>query len=425
MAGPPTGTAVAGDDHAQEQALRRSRRNATALLVVVALAFVGATQLPDSTVTGYLVAALEAGLVGGLADWFAVVALFRHPLGLPIPHTAVIPRSKDGLGRNLATFVEGNFLSGPQVRDRIADPRNVERLSGWLSDRDNADRLVARGAELLDATLGAVDEDELAARAAHAVRERIRDVPVSRLAGQALGEAIEGRRHDGLVTAVFEGVVDTLLRNRQVLRARLGEQSPSWVPPLVDDLVFERGEHVVRSFLVQLASDPDHELRRALDEQLLQVTEQLRTDEDTQARVEGTVEDLLTDELLTRWIAGWWHDARTLVAAAAVLDGERGRELRAAAVDPVVELGQRLHADDELRERAIGFLEHAADPVAEIGQREVGGLIEQTVERWDAEDTSRRLELWLGRDLQFVRINGTLVGALVGLALHGVQLLLA
>lgn len=418
MASPTPGSGPPLGDDAQAAALTRSRRNATALLVVVAVAFLVAVQLPETTATGYLVAALEAGLVGGLADWFAVVALFRHPLGLPIPHTAVIPQSKDGLGRNLATFVEDNFLGGDQVRERVADPANVDRVAAALSDRARADRLVARAAGLLDATLESVDEDELVTRTAAVVRDRIREIPVSRLSGHALGEAIVDGRHDALVTAVFEGVLETIGRNRGALRQRLGEQSPSWVPPVVDDLVFERGEQVVRTFLQQLAADPEHEMRRALDEQLLAVTVRMRTDDAVRSTIDDSVQEVLTDELLQQWIRSWWQELRAKVAVASIDDG--GHEIRATFVDPVVGLGRRLEHDEALRGRALELLRQAAEPVAEIGQREIGGLISSTVDRWDAQDTSRRLELWLGRDLQFVRINGTVVGALVGVVLHAI-----
>lgn len=407
------------DEQAQAAALGRARRNATLLLLLVAAGFLGAEFLPDTTAVGYLRAALEAGLVGGLADWFAVVALFRHPLGVPIPHTAVIPKSKDGLGQNLATFVEGNFLAEDQVRDRVADPVHLDRLAAWLVQPANADRLVARGAVVVDAVLDAVDEDDLVDRAAASLRARLRTVPTARLAGEGFEAAVRDGRHDPLVTAALEGIVETMVANRSTLRARLGEQSPSWVPPVVDDLVFDQAELVVRRFLRQMAAEPEHELRRALDAQLLTLTKRLRTEPATQGRVDELVQEVVTDELLREWIGRWWADVRRMVHLAA-REGEPGMRLRASLVDGVVGVGRQLQSDETWRRRAQQLLEGVAAPVASIGQREVGGMIQSTVDRWDAEDTSRRLELWLGRDLQFVRINGTVVGALVGVVLHAI-----
>lgn len=407
------------DPAAQAAALARARHNATALLVVVATAYVGAQYLPDTVAVAYVRAALEAGLIGGLADWFAVVALFRHPLGIPIPHTAVIPRSKEGLGRNLATFVEGNFLSEQQVHDRVADPEHLDRLAQWLAAPANADRLVARGAVVLDAVLEAVDEEDVVARASASVRARLRDVPTARLAGEALGGAIEDRRHSELVTAAIEGIVQTMVDNRSALRARLGDQSPSWVPPLVDDIVFDRAELVVRGFLQQMAAEPEHDLRVALDQQLLVMTTRLREDAGVQGRVDDAVQEVLSDELLQQWLGRWWEDVRVLVHAARREDAS-GARLRRPATDAVLGMADRLRHDPAWRTRAQHLLEALAAPVATIGQREVGGMIEATVERWDAQDASSRLELWLGRDLQFVRINGTVVGALVGVVLHAI-----
>jgi uncharacterized membrane-anchored protein YjiN (DUF445 family) len=410
----------ANDPRGARAGLARARRNATGLLAAVAVLFVATAWLPDSVSVGYLRAALEAGLVGGLADWFAVVALFRHPMGIPIPHTAVIAKSKDGLGRNLASFVEDNLLAGPQVRERIGDPAHIERLARWIASDVQADKIVAKGAVVLDAMLDAVDEQAMRARVVTVARARLRELPVARLTGQVVGDAVEQQRHAVLVTAALEGIVDTMVKNRSALRTRLGQQSPSWVPPVLDDLVFERGEHVVRTFLDQIASDPEHELRHALDEQLLALTARLRTDAATQDRVDDNVQEAVSDELLGEWITGWWADARRLVRGAAI-DDAAGRELRHTAVQAVTGIAERLLSDEDLRARAEGLIASAAEPIAALAQREVGAMIAATVDRWDAAETSSRLEDWLGRDLQFVRINGTLVGALVGVFLHALS----
>ena len=412
------------DEVAQAQALSRARRRATGLLAVVAVLFVGSFWLPDSTATGYVRAALEAGLVGGLADWFAVVALFRHPLGIPIPHTAVIPRSKEGLGANLATFVEQNFLDADQVRGRLADPAHVERLGTWLADPANADRVAAQAVGVAVTIMDAVDDDEAIDRIVAGVRRRLDTLQVAPLAGQSLEAAIRDRRHTALVTSTIEGLRQTVARNRGPLRRRLGEQSPAWVPEIVDDLVFDRAEQVVRTFLLQLARDEDHELRAALDAQLLDITRRLQTDEDVAARVDQAVDEVLTDELLREWIGGWWREVHAQLRAAAHAHA-RDATLRRLATEALIELGGRLrNPSTELHDRVVRVLDDVAPQLASAGQREVGSLIEATIERWDAQDTARRLELWMGRDLQFVRINGTVVGALVGLVLHAATSLL-
>lgn len=408
----------------QARALTRARWRATGLLALVSAGFLASFLLPDTTAVGYLRSALEAGMVGGLADWFAVVALFRHPLGLPIPHTAVIPESKDGLGANLSTFVEENFLADGQVQQRLGDPAHVERLGHWLADERNADRVATEVARVVATVLDAVDEDAVVERISAGVRRRLTALEVAPLAGQSLERAIREQRHAALVTSTIEGLRETVARNRAPLRRRLGEQSPSWVPELVDDLVFDRAEQVVRTFLAQLAANEDHELRGALDAQLLEITHRLQHDEQVGARVDRAVEEVVTDELLRRWIGGWWTEVRDrLQAAGRTENTEDG--LRQLTTGALTSLGARLQDPDaELHERVVEVLQATAPQLADVGQREIGSLIESTVERWDAKDTSRRLELWLGRDLQWVRINGTLVGALVGVVLHAVTQLI-
>lgn len=373
---------------------------------------------------GWLRAAAEAGTVGGLADWFAVVALFRYPLGVPIPHTAVIPRSKEGLGANLTTFVEQNFLAEGQVEERLSDPAHVERFGAWLVEPGNADRVTGHLATVLAAGLDSVDEDEVVARMSASVRTRLQALDLGPVAGRAMEASVREGRHAAMVSATFEGLREAVVRNRTTLRRRLGEQSPSWVPELVDDLVFERGEQVVRTFLTQLAEDEDHELRQALDRQALELAARLQADGELGHRLAATVDRAVDDELLDRWLRAWWRDLRARVARAADADGPTD-PVRAAGRDALVSVGRRLQdREDDVHRQAVAMLQGVAPRLADAGHREIGHLIRSTVDRWDAEDTSRRLELWLGRDLQFVRINGTVVGALVGLVLHGVARLL-
>lgn len=419
-----TATPLSANERRQDAELSRARRRATGLLAVVAVGFLASFALPEGPVTGYLRAALEAGLVGGLADWFAVVALFRHPLGLPIPHTAVIPRSKEGLGANLAGFVRDNFLGTDEVRDRIADPAHVERLGRWLTVPANADRVAAQGLQLLVAALEVVDDEEMVDRIARAVRRRMHALPVARLAGMSLEQTVEEGRHQPLVSAAVDGLVDAMAAHRPALRRRLGQQAPSWVPGAVNDLVFDRAEEVVGTFLRQVAEDPEHELRRAVDEQLLSLATRLRAPTSLAARLDRAAQASITDDQLRTWVRGWWEELAARLSEAADPEAD-DVALRRAAVATVTDTGARLLEGGELHDRALAILRSVAPQLAATGQAEVGGLIGTTIDRWDAEDTSRRLELWMGSDLQFVRINGTVVGAVVGLVLHTVTRILA
>lgn len=418
-----TATPLSVNELQQADDLRRARRRATGLLAVVAAGFLASFALPDGPTTGYLRAALEAGLVGGLADWFAVVALFRHPLGLPIPHTAVIPRSKEGLGTNLAGFVRDNFLGTSEVRDRIADPAHVERLGAWLRVRANADRVSLHLVRLALAVLDAVDDEDLIDRATASARRRIDELRIASLVGVSLEEMVEEGRHGPLVTGLVDGIVDALENHRTVLRRRLGEQAPAWVPAAVNDLVFARAEEVARTFLRQVAREEDHELRRTLDQQLLAAAGRLQQQDRLAGRVDTAVRDVITDEQLRGWVAGWWHELHRSVREAAE-PAAGTTSVRRELTGALVGAGRRLEDGGELHDQVMQVLASVAPTVAATGRAEIESLITATVDRWDAEDTSRRLELWLGSDLQFVRINGTVVGALVGVVLHAVARLL-
>jgi uncharacterized membrane-anchored protein YjiN (DUF445 family) len=409
---------------AQAQALAKARRRATGLLAAVAVGFLASFALPDAAWTGWVRAALEAGLVGGLADWFAVVALFRHPLGIPIPRTAVIPNSKAGLGTNLAAFVRDNFLQDEQVVERVADPAHIDRLGVWLAEPEHAERVAAQVAGLALSALDGLEHQELVDRIVAGMRTRLEQIPVSTLAGEALQEAIRERRHVALVDSTLEGLRAALVHNRQPLRRRLGQQSPSWVPEFVDDLVFERADEVVRSFLSQVVADPKHEVRAVLDEQLLGLTKRMQTDPALQARVNGALHDAIDDDQLRTWVISWWAEVRARLLAASD-PSKDGGALRQLVIDAILDLGGRLQGDEALRERVLGALRSAAPRLAQTGQQEIAGIIASTIDRWNAEETSQRLETWMGPDLQFVRINGTLVGALVGVLLHAVTTLLS
>lgn len=420
---PRSPTATGGDDPDQATELRTARRRATGLLAAVAVAFVASLFLPDTLATGYLRAALEAGLVGGLADWFAVVALFRHPLGLPIPHTAVIPRSKDGLGANLARFVRDNFLATDEVRARIADPTHVERLGGWLATPANAERVAAHLLRLTAGAVDALDERQMIDRLTTAAHRQLASVPVARLTGVALQQHLAEGRQTALVTAAIDGLLDTIEQHRPMLRRRVLDHAPTWVPDRIHDLVVDRAEDVVRTFLRQLAEDPDHEVRRAIDAQLRALADDLQHDSPLARQVDAAARGAVGEEQLRSWIASWWGELRTQLTAAA--DPSAGdTPLRRATADALATTGRRLEAGGALHDRVLAVLEDIAPQLAATGQGEVESLITATIDRWDPEDTATRLELWMGRDLQFVRINGTLVGAVVGLVLHAVTQML-
>jgi uncharacterized membrane-anchored protein YjiN (DUF445 family) len=403
--------------------LAAARRRATALLVGATILFVAVTVAGvHGTFLGYVQAAAEASMVGGVADWFAVTALFRRPLGLPIPHTALIPERKDQFAATLGQFVQENFLTADVLAERIRSAGLVPRLAAWLADEANAARVAAHAADL-GVNLAEALRDEDVQRVLTAELARAVDaVEVAPLAGRALRVIIAGGHHAELFNAIVSAA-DRYLADHQVeLRERFEGESPRWMPHAAYRLVFDRLYQRLRQRLAAMAADPGDEARRQFEEWIDELPGRLETSPELRERGERLKRDILGSAELRDWSASLWRKAKdTLRAQAADPDSELRRQLAAA----LVAAGQRLGSDRRLQEGLERVVESGARALADQFHDELADLVTGTIERWDAAETSSQLELLLGRDLQYIRINGTVVGAGVGLALHAIAVALA
>jgi len=412
---PPTSPA----DELRHAQLRRARRKATGLLVVVAAAGVALRLLTDDEGgwVGYVTAGLDAAMVGGLADWFAVTALFRRPAGLPIPHTAIIAERKDSFAATLGDFVQEHLLTRDAIVERVRDVRPAARTAAWLSDPDNASRLAGH---LLDASVTLVDllrDDEVHKAIEEAARARIDRTPLAPLAGKALEVATHDGHHQEVLDVVLRAVDRFLRDNRSSLRTRFGTEAPWWLPETLEDRVFERLVDGVHKVLHDVAANPTHELRRDFDTRVRRLAADLQTSPELLARGEELKHDLLEQPELRQWAAAVWRDLK--------------RSLRAQADDPAAPLqqrlalaiaafGARLSEDPALARRVDEAVEGAARYVSEQFHYEIAAMISGAIARWDGREAATRLELLLGPDLQFIRINGTLVGGLAGLLIYAI-----
>ena len=406
---------LATDEAARRRALNRMKVLATSLLVAAAVVFVIARQFPDNTVAGYVQAFAEAAMVGALADWFAVTALFKHPLGLPIPHTAIIVERKDDIGRGLGTFVQGNFLSGPVIAEKVRSVGVADRIGAFLSDPDNARRLSDNAGDAVRAAVEVLRDEDVAPVVEQMVTERVADIPAAVLASKVLEAAIEDGHHQVVVESLLEATTKFLDRNTDTIRERVERESPWWVPDAIDDRIVEKLVGGGRRFLDEVAADPDHDVRHQIDERIRAMAVQLRTSPEMEARGEELKAQLLAHPALRAWTSTLWQDLKeTIVTASEDPDSE----LRQRLTEGIVRLGESLAADPELRAKIDGWVERTALYVLDQYRDEVADLISGTVARWDGADASRRIELQVGRDLQFIRINGTVVGGLVGVLIH-------
>jgi uncharacterized membrane-anchored protein YjiN (DUF445 family) len=414
----PVPPPVAANEQVRRRLLSQGRRRATGLLVAVALAFVG-LQLwgSDATWVGYLEAMVEAGMVGGLADWFAVTALFRHPLHIPIPHTAVIVERKDQFGETLGDFVQTSFLTPDIIAERVRMARVVPRLAGWLSEPDNAARLARHAADAAVTAADLLRDDEVHRALEEVARRRIETTPLAPLAGKALGLMTEDGRHHDLLDVMLRAVDRFLSDNEANLRARFATESPWWLPEAAEDRIFERLLAGARAVLGEVARNPDHELRVDFDARVRRLVDDLQSSPDMHARGEDLKHDLLAQPELRAWVASVWGDLKAGLRTQAA---DPSSELRRRLAETITALGRRLVDDPGLADRVEQGIETGVRYVADQFSDEIGTMVSGTVARWDSHETADRLELLLGPDLQFIRINGTVVGGLAGLVIHAV-----
>ncbi len=397
------------------------KRLATGLLLLATLVFLVARVLEGDdgpAWLGYVRATAEAGMVGALADWFAVTALFRYPLGIRIPHTAIIPNRKDSIGRGLGDFVQHNFLSPDAVAEKLRSVGMAERLAAWLSDPANASKLGDQAGAVARSGLEVLRDEELQEVVGQALLRRLRAQPVAPLAARALDAAIAGGRHQELLSAGLRVVGRTLEENREPLRLRLEQESPWWVPESVDDRVFAKAFNTVQQLLAEVADDPDHELRAHFDRRIHELADDLRHSPETQRRAEELKEEVLDHPAVQEWARSIWGQVKASLLSETA---DPGSELRQRFDEGVVRFGQSLRDDPELQAKVDGWVERAVVALVRQSGHEIAELISSTVERWDATETTERIELQVGRDLQFIRINGTVVGGLAGLVIHAVS----
>jgi len=423
--GPPLTVPLAGplDDPARAADLTRMKRLATGLFLLAAAVFLVCVLLGEETGAwvGYVRATAEASMVGALADWFAVTALFRHPMGLPIPHTAIIPRKKDQIGTSLGAFVQDNFLTRTVVEERLDHVDIPGRLGAFLAVPGRAERLAGDAGAALGALTDLLKDDDLQPAVAALVDRKLRETPAAPAVARVLELVVEGDRHQDVLSAGLTGLANFLAENRLVFRARLGDASPAWVPDWVDDRVFDRVFELLRGFLAEVGDDPRHELRRSYDKRLRAYVHALRTDPATAARVEHFKEELLDHPAVRAWSGSLWSTAKSAVVTAAA---DPDSELRTRVVGLIKSGAALLQSDPTVRELVQRQVRRAAGWSVERFAKDAADLVGTTVARWDTEETSRRIELQVGRDLQWIRVNGTVVGGLAGLVIYTVAQLL-
>ncbi|SDT12491.1 Uncharacterized membrane-anchored protein YjiN, DUF445 family [Nocardioides scoriae] len=413
---------IASDPSADAERLRRLRRmQAVALGLLVLAAVVYVATIGRTGVWGFVNAGAEASMVGAIADWFAVTALFRHPLGLPIPHTALIPERKDTFGTSLEEFFAENFLQEQVIRERLSSADVVGRLGTWLTDPAHADRVVAESSVALAVGLRRLKDEDVAAVVREVIIPRFVSEPISPVAGGFLAEVVRDGAHHGLVDLALTEAHDWLVQHQERFTQVIGERAPWWAPDRLNEVIVTRLHLEAIRWVADIRSDPDHSARQALDSFLAQLADDLLNDPETQERAENLKQRLLEQpQMVTTGMSLWAAFRTALLDALETDDGP----LRRRASQELAAFGGRIGTDRALHDRLEGW---GADVVVwAVGRygQELTSVITATIARWDGEEAARKIELHVGRDLQFIRINGTIVGGLVGVVIHAVTLVL-
>ncbi len=411
------------DDALRQVQLDAMKRRATGLLALAAVVFIVARYFEAAYPwIGYIRATAEASLVGGLADWFAVTALFRHPLGLPIPHTAIIQTRKDRIGRTIGNFVQNHFLARDVLTERLRHIHIAERSARWLTSPENSRRVARQVAAGMVKAFDALPDEHVRELVQQTVTDRLRAIRVAPALGQTLAVVLAGNRRQELLNEAVRLAAQAVDDNREVVRQRVKEESPWWVPGIIDDKIYQRIVTAIERLLQEIGADPAHPLRATFDNTLRDFIDRLQHSQDVIARAEALKEQWLRDPAFLELSARLWDTTRSAILRYATQADEKERTGTGGALENgIAAFGASLLANEalvaEIDEGVIGLVASALEQY----RHEAADLIAQTVASWDPEAAAQRLELAIGRDLQFIRINGTLVGGLVGLLIYVVS----
>ena len=375
--------------------------------------------LPPAPWVAWVHAFAEAGMVGALADWFAVVALFRHPLGLPIPHTAIIPNRKNDIGESMSHFVADHFLEPGVVRKKLQNANLAVFAANWLKSDKGRRSVEELSTAVLRWALGALHEDRVRRFLSRLSNKQLANINLAPLLGNTLEWLVRGQRHQQILTQVLRYTIVLVHDNRDAIRAKVQQESPWWLPGFVDDRILKKMLERIESQLFEMALDPDHSLRDKFNQWVQNLTYDLKHNPEHQRWGDEFKQQLLDNDELQDYLYGLWRE----LAGSIEEDIEKPESvIRQHVGQWLGDVAEELDGDPDMQAWVNAWLVDAITLVVARNSAQIASLISDTVKSWDGADTSRRVELAIGSDLQFIRINGTLVGGLVGLLIHAVKL---
>jgi len=404
-----------GADVAKLEDLRRMQRIALALLLaMVALLAITAVNIVAHPWTAWLKAFAEAAVVGAVADWFAVVALFRHPLGLPIAHTAIIPNNKDRIGESLGRFVEENFLTPENVILRLARVNVAKACGTWLAEPANSDRMAGGICAMVPRVLTMIQDEDVARFLTRTLLGELEKVNLSTVAGEVLEMVTSGDQYQALFDDALKGIERLITANQTLILEKFGEAS-KYTPGFVDQYIVDRFVAGIILLLQEVIADPRHPLRMQFADSTHKLVAKLKTSPEMHERG-AAIKRHIIEHLRTKpYYAALWNDIKDRILTDVASEQSRLRETASSLLNA---LGSGLAKDEAMQHKLNEWLLGALETLMLAHRHQISLLITDVVKSWDARDVSEKIELEIGKDLQFIRLNGTLVGGCVGVLLH-------
>lgn len=408
------------NDSEQLAQVARARHVATGLLLVMSVLFFLTERIAaHSLLAGFVAAFAEAAMVGALADWFAVTALFRHPLGLPIPHTAIIPNNKDRLADSIADFLENNFMTRDVLSDELGQIDFAGLAVDWLSDAEHSRWLALRLLRVVPPSLQMLDDAQIRAWLKESLQTGGAKVKLGPIAAEILSVLVADQKHQALFDQMILWAHQKLEQHQPLIRARVYSKTPRWMPRMIDEHLTLRLIEEFADLLNEMAA-PDSSWRTQFNAEIDKLIRDLRSAPEMEQKLHAFIVQTLQHPLLLQYLDSLGRDIRQRMVQDLAAPSS---SLQTLLADMLVAMAQALGRDAAIRRRiSNGLQELGANAIARQ-RHDIVGLIRRVVRKWDAQTVSRKIELYVGRDLQYIRINGTLVGGLVGVLLHGLRLI--
>ena len=396
--------------------LRRMKRMATGLLALVSLVYLGSAFYEHShTWAGYINATFEAAMVGAVADWFAVTALFRHPMGLRIPHTAIIPTRKNEIAAQFGAFVQRNFLSDDVIKAKFKSTGLSRRVAGWISQEENARTVAEQVTAGLAGVVRAMNDDEIQKMIQQKIETKVRATSFAPVIGELLSFITSGKRQQDLIDGAVNISLHLLENSDRDIRNKVAKETPWWFPDSVDQAIYHRIVQSVSRMLYGMQEDTCHPLRLRLINLANRFLEELKHSDDIAEKEAALKDDFLTEPAVSDFITSLWIDIKEALQRQSEHPDE---EWKQAIRRSVMRFGESILEDPVLASKIDTWAEDSARYLINTYGHEAASIVSDTIKGWDPTATSQRIEAQIGKDLQFIRINGTLVGGLVGLAVH-------